>query len=90
MFGNPKLYGTVTVGERGQVVIPVEAREALQVSAGDKMLVFDTPMKGAVALVRLEVFEEHLKQISQGMFDLQEQVSVNKQSSKKSPQEDHD
>ena len=33
-------HGAVTVGERGQVVIPVSARESLGISPGDKLLVF--------------------------------------------------
>lgn len=32
--------GAATVGERGQVVIPAEARERLGIRAGDKLLVF--------------------------------------------------
>jgi len=35
--------GAVTVGERGQVVIPADAREALEISPGDKLLVFAPP-----------------------------------------------
>lgn len=34
-----KLYGTVTVGTKGQVVIPVEAREELKLETGDKLYV---------------------------------------------------
>lgn len=35
----PAFYGAVTVGERGQVVIPQQARETLGIKPGDKMLV---------------------------------------------------
>ena len=34
------LYGTVTVGERGQVVIPAGARQEMDINSGDKLLVF--------------------------------------------------
>lgn len=35
-----KFYGSVTVGERGQIVIPADARRDFGVAAGDKLLVF--------------------------------------------------
>jgi len=35
-----KFYGSVTVGERGQVVIPAEARKDFGIQPGDKLLVF--------------------------------------------------
>ncbi len=37
---NHKFYGSTTVGERGQVVIPAEARRDLNISQGTKLLVF--------------------------------------------------
>jgi AbrB family looped-hinge helix DNA binding protein len=36
----PKLYGATTIGERGQVVIPVEARKDLNLSQSTKLMVF--------------------------------------------------
>ncbi len=39
-LGRSKLYGSATVGERGQLVIPAEARKAYGVEVGDKVLVF--------------------------------------------------
>lgn len=35
-----KFYGATTIGEKGQVVIPAEAREAMKLNKGDKLLVF--------------------------------------------------
>ncbi|MFO0702813.1 MAG: AbrB/MazE/SpoVT family DNA-binding domain-containing protein [Candidatus Andersenbacteria bacterium] len=35
-----EFHGTTTMGEKGQVVIPVEAREAMQIKKGEKLLVF--------------------------------------------------
>lgn len=34
-----KFYGSTTLGERGQVVIPAEARTALGLEKGEKLLV---------------------------------------------------
>ena len=36
----PKFYGAATVSERGQVVIPIEARKELGLESGSKLLVF--------------------------------------------------
>jgi AbrB family looped-hinge helix DNA binding protein len=36
----PRFFGTTTLGEKGQVVIPAEAREAMGLKKGDKLLVF--------------------------------------------------
>lgn len=35
-----KFYGSVTVSERGQIVIPVEARRDFKIKTGDRLLVF--------------------------------------------------
>lgn len=43
MFGSDchkKLYGVGTVGEKGQIVIPAEAREELKIKPGDKFVFF--------------------------------------------------
>ena len=46
-------YGTVTVGERGQVVIPAQAREDFDVNAGDKLLVFGHPHRVGLIIVNV-------------------------------------
>jgi bifunctional DNA-binding transcriptional regulator/antitoxin component of YhaV-PrlF toxin-antitoxin module len=35
-----RFYGTATIGERGQAVIPAEARKAMKLAKGQKLLVF--------------------------------------------------
>ncbi len=41
-----KFYGSITVSERGQIVIPVEARKDFDIRTGDKLLVFGNFEKG--------------------------------------------
>ena len=36
----PACVGTTTMGERGQLVVPIEARKVLKLKEGDKLLVF--------------------------------------------------
>ncbi len=53
-----KILGTTSVGERGQVVIPAEAREELEIKAGDKFVVFGNKRKGAVIMVKADIFNK--------------------------------
>ena len=39
MFHKPEFYGSATVGERGQIVLPAELRKKVGIKAGDKLLV---------------------------------------------------
>lgn len=41
-----KFYGSVTVGERGQIVIPIEGRKDFNIKPGDKLLVFADTERG--------------------------------------------
>ena len=56
-------YGTVTVGERGQVVIPAEARKAFNIETGDKLLVFAHPSDKGVALVKIGAVERFIEML---------------------------
>ena len=39
----PRIYGTVTVGSKGQVVIPMKARKARNIREGDQLIVMSGP-----------------------------------------------
>lgn len=47
-------FGTSTVGERGQVVIPADAREQLGIQAGDKLMVMRHPIYDGVMLFKID------------------------------------
>ncbi len=55
-------YGTATLGEKGQVVIPAEARRALKLEKGEKLLVlgFDNEMIAITKIENLQKFANHL------------------------------
>ena len=59
---NCPFYGATTVGEKGQVVIPQEVREAMKLEKGDKLLVFGMgdDMVAFSKLSHFEKFEKHL------------------------------
>ena len=58
------IFGVVKIGERGQIVIPKEAREVYGLKAGDSLLVLGD-QKG-MALVKTEVFQDKLDEILGG------------------------
>lgn len=47
-------FGAVTVGERGQIVIPADARKQCHMEAGDKLLVFYYPICRGLVLARVD------------------------------------
>jgi len=59
---NRSFYGTTTLGEKGQVVVPVEARQKMKLERGDKLLVFGfgNDMLAFSKLENLEKIASHL------------------------------
>lgn len=51
-------FGTATVGDRGQVVIPAEARKKLNINPGDKVLVLQHPHASGVVLCKIDAMRE--------------------------------
>jgi len=55
--GPGQYFGTTTLGERGQIVIPKAARELFDLQAGDKLLVLGSKERGGLALVKADLME---------------------------------
>ena len=55
------IWGSVTINERGQLVIPKNVREMFGLSGGQRLIVL-TDDKEGIALVPAEMFEEKMKQ----------------------------
>jgi len=49
-----KLYGTATVGTKGQIVIPADVREVFGIEAGDRLYVMGSKEGGWVGLIQEE------------------------------------
>lgn len=56
------LFGTVTVNDKGQIVIPKKAREIMQIAPGDDLVVLADEQSG-LALVKASWFEKHIMDI---------------------------
>lgn len=56
------IWGVVNVNERGQIVIPREARELFGLESGSKLVVLGDDEEG-IALVPADVFEEKMARV---------------------------
>lgn len=55
------LWGTVTIGSKGQIVIPKAARDTFKLMEGDRLVVLGDDAEG-IALVKAEVFESRIQE----------------------------
>lgn len=57
-----RFYGTATVGEKGQIVIPQEARKNMKLKQGERLLVFgmDEDMLAVAKLSHIAKITSHL------------------------------
>lgn len=56
-----KFWGSATVGTKGQVVIPAEAREVIGLKEGEKLLIVSPSDSEAIVIIRPNILEQHLK-----------------------------
>jgi AbrB family looped-hinge helix DNA binding protein len=69
-----KVYGTATVGERGQLVIPSELRKALGIESGDQLMVFAKLDKKVINLMPEKEFSEFLEKAAKLIAKLESKV----------------
>lgn len=53
------IFGSVTVGEKGQIVIPRDARELFEIAPGDRLIVLADEHDG-IALMKMDEFEDRI------------------------------
>ena len=63
------IFGTVKVGEKGQIVIPKEARRIFGIKPGDTLLVLGDEAQG-LAVVKADVMQELAVNILKGLGTL--------------------
>ncbi len=68
--GGKHIFGTVKVGEKGQIVIPKDARSLFGIQSGDTLLVLGDE-RGGLIVTRPDVIRETANQI----FDRMEKDS---------------
>lgn len=68
-----RIYGTVKVGERGQVVIPSKARKDLNIKPGDVLLVMAGKNKRGLGMVKADTMREFVNRIMHGLEEENEE-----------------
>ena len=56
------LWGTVTMGSKGQIVIPKNARDTFDMKEGDRLVVLGDESQG-IALIKSEIFEKQMQEM---------------------------
>ncbi len=78
----PKFYGSTTVGERGQVVIPAEARRDFQITPTTKLLVFGSHGGGGLIFTKAESVTEFLTRAMSMLSSLEKMLKADTDVSK--------
>lgn len=55
------IFGTVTVGERGQIVIPVRARKIFDIHPGDQLVLLGDTHQGGLAILKASMLAQQLE-----------------------------
>lgn len=71
-------YGSVTVGERGQIVIPAEARAELGFHPGDKLLIMRHPLHHGIMAFKIEAAREFLDEFANRLDQAQQSLEDGK------------
>jgi len=74
-----KLYGTATVGTKGQVVIPADARDALGISTGDRLYVVGSTQRNWVGFIKEDQLREIIEQITDNVENYKQILDTNKE-----------
>lgn len=61
------IWGTVTIGDRGQIVIPKATRDHFAIKAGERMIVLSD--ETGIALIPAELFEDRMQEIMNKISD---------------------
>ncbi len=69
-------YGTSTLGERGQIVIPAEARAEMGFAPGDKLLLMRHPIHQGIMLFKLDAAREFLDDFRSNLDKIAEQETT--------------
>jgi len=73
-MSGPKFYGATKIGERGQIVIPTEARKDFQITPSTKLLVFGNPPGGGLMVIKAEFITEFLSKATEMLKGIEKVV----------------
>ena len=73
----PKFYGTAVLGERGQIVIPADARRVAELTPGTKLVVLGGPSGKMLMIAKADVIAEMMASMMEHMSRLEKLVKLN-------------
>lgn len=73
----PKFYGKVPVGTKGQIVIPAEARKAMNINPGDNVIIISGPPhhQKMINIMPEDEFSKFLKFFEEHVTNLRKAVA---------------
>ena len=71
----PKVFGVATVNDKGQIVIPSEARTAVGLQSGMKLLVLEAMAGGGVVLLKTDGIESLAKRANEHFDTMRQKLS---------------
>lgn len=78
VHGEHKFFGSMTIGPKGQVVIPASARKELGLDTGATLLVFETPFGEGLFLLKADALEQVLAMMSKRLAQFEQVLGEHK------------
>lgn len=77
MKGSPTFFGKVPVGTKGQIVIPAEARKAMNIKPGDSVMIISGPphQKRMLSIIPEDEFNKFLKFLEEHIAIIKKETS---------------
>ena len=69
-----KFYGSVTVSERGQIAIPIDARKDFDIKTGDKLLVFGDQERG-IGIATFSIMQRTMQGTTDLFRDIESKIN---------------
>jgi AbrB family looped-hinge helix DNA binding protein len=76
----PKFYGAVVVGERGQIVIPVEARRDMKITPGEKLIILGNPQENGLMITKVGPILQLMNRVRERMSQLESVIKTDEES----------
>jgi AbrB family looped-hinge helix DNA binding protein len=78
----PKFYGAVVVGERGQIVIPAEARRDMQITPGEKLIILGSPQENGLMITKVGPILQLMSRVRERMSQLESVIKTDDEPAK--------
>lgn len=65
-----RVYGTTTMGSRGQLVIPAKARQDFRLKNGEQMLIIGNRLTGLIGLIKGDRLEDFVSSVVKHLTEM--------------------